>query len=124
MNTYQPRAENDMEMKDLEVYTTLKYWYRTFLVLLWTAVYLFNFLIIVCDSNVLYSQSSVSQESLVPSYGEAATLNSSLPQKPFIPVLLRVGRGSRSSRSPNGMCHYNVENIREYRTIVTSIIPS
>jgi len=84
MNTYQPRAENDMEMKDLEVYTTLKYWYRTFLVLLWTAVYLFNFLIIVCDSNVLYSQSSVSQESLVPSYDEATILDSSLPQKPFM----------------------------------------
>jgi len=32
-STYQPRAENDMEIKDLEVYTTLKHWYLTFFVL-------------------------------------------------------------------------------------------
>ena len=32
-NTYQPLAENDMEIKDLEVYITLKHWYLTFFVL-------------------------------------------------------------------------------------------
>lgn len=32
-STYQPHAENDMEIKDLEVYTTLRYWYLAFLVL-------------------------------------------------------------------------------------------